>query len=94
MQETLKPKVNDDFIAETFENEVLLYTTTDTKAIYLNDTAHVVWLLCKENLNVGEIIAALSEQYPDQKDQIKHDVISALKFLIKNKAIILTDEES
>lgn len=92
MVDTQTPIVNEDFIVEKFENEILLYTVADTKAIYLNETAHLVWMLCKEDITIGEMIDVLVEQYPDHKDQIRGDVIASLENLIENGVITLADE--
>lgn len=91
MIEDKVPTVNPEFIMEEFENEILLYTVTDTKAVYLNETAHLIWKLCKDNLNVKEIIVFLKDSYPDQKETIRDEVISALKLLADIKAISFTD---
>ena len=92
MLDSQTPVVSEDFIVEKFENEILLYTVADTKAIYLNETAYLVWMLCKEDITIGEMIEALIEQYPDNKDQIRGDVIASLENLIENGVITLADE--
>ena len=93
MNENSIPIVKEEFSEETFDDEVLLYSKTNTQAVYLNDTAHAVWLLCKEQMTVGQIIQDLQGVYPEQKDQIRGDVISALKTLHTNRVITLQDEE-
>ncbi len=93
MEETDTPIVNEEFIVEKFENEILLYTVADTKAVYLNETAHLVWLLCKENLTIKEMIGALVEQYPDHKEQIPADVMASLESLASSGAISFAGEK-
>ncbi|PIE66274.1 MAG: hypothetical protein CSA26_01130 [Desulfobacterales bacterium] len=92
MLDTSIPIINEDFIAESFENEILLYTIADTKAVYLNETAHLVWKLCIEKKSVGEMITFLESTYPDQQDVIRADVIETLSNLAKIEAISFTDD--
>lgn len=82
-----KPKVNPDYTVDEFSDEILLYTKNGTRAVYLNETAYAVWQLCKEDTTVNHIIAYLEDTYPDQADQIRRDVIAALKILESNDLI-------
>lgn len=88
-----KPILNSAYTVEKFDDEILLYTKEGTKAVYLNETAYAVWLLCKEEMKVEQIIAYLSEAFPDQSEQIKTDVIAALSALQSNNVIKLTDDK-
>ncbi len=92
MNSNITPKPNPDFIAEQFDDEILLYNKTGAQAVYLNPPAHTVWLLCNENLTTGEIIEFLQQQYPEQREQIREDVVSALEMLQENKVIELVNE--
>ena len=92
MIESKKPKINPEFQVEKFDNEILLYTPTDTKAVYLNETAYLIWQICGGERTVGDIIQLLEEEYPGQKDVIRNDVIAALQTLVDSGAIVLEDE--
>ena len=94
METNQKPIVNTEYTIEKFEDEVLLYTETGTQAVYLNDAAHAVWLLCKEDMTIEQIIQYLEEVYPEQKDQIRGDVLSALDTLCSHGVIEIQDNES
>jgi hypothetical protein len=91
MLDTQIPKVNNEFKLERFDNEILLYSVTDTTAVYLNETAFLVYGMCSSGRNIGEIIALLEEAYPDQKHTIRADVTAALDQLIDNGALFLND---
>ncbi len=93
MKDTLIPMVNSVYTVEEFDGEILLYTEAGTQAVYLNDAAYAVWLLCKENMTVGQIIEYLEEVYPDQKEQIREDVVTALNTLLSNSVIEFQDEK-
>lgn len=88
-----KPIVNSDYVVERFENEYLLYTQATTQAIYLNETAYMVWGLCKQGLTVNQIIQSLEDHYVDQKEQIKEDVILAVELLQKHNVVEFSDEQ-
>ncbi|SDP50124.1 PqqD family protein [Desulforhopalus singaporensis] len=92
MELTSKPTIQEGYKAETFDGEVILYTVAGTKAVYLNGTAQLIWLLCQQDLNVGEIQEALIEQYPQQAEQIRSDVIATLEDLQEKGVITLLDQ--
>ncbi len=87
MDDYKTPSVNRIYRVETFNGEILLYTEAGTQAVYLNDTAFAVWQLCKENITVGQMVAYLIDAYPGQSDQIRSDVMAALKVLESNNLI-------
>ena len=91
MKDTWKPVLNDVFKLERFDNEILLYSMTDTRAVYLNDTAAVVCGMCGSGQSVREIVALLKEAYPAQKNTIRDDVITALSQLVEKEVLILRD---
>lgn len=93
MKENKTPIINSTFSIEQFDNEILLFDKKRGQAVYLNDTAYAVYLLCKEELTVGEIIGLLKEKYPDQVDVIKDGVLTALQSL-HEKNIISFNEGS
>lgn len=93
MEDTRKPIINSVYTVEKFDDEILLYSEAGTQAIYLNDAAYAVWLLCKEEMSIGQMIHYLEQVYPDQKKQIRRDVIAALNTLHFNGVIEFQDEK-
>ncbi len=85
------PQRHPDFVLETFDGEVLLYTITDARAVYLNETAHLIWLLCEGRNTVGEIVAALAASFPEAKDAIREDVLAALRSLLGLGAVTIVE---
>ncbi len=85
------PVPNSEFKVEKFDNEILLYAPADTKAVYLNETAYLIWQICGNNRTIGNIIQLLKEEYPGQEDSIRDDVITAIKILVESGALILVD---
>ena len=86
------PAVNPEYKFEQFDNEILLYTITGTTAVYLNETSYLVWCLCGDKRTVGEIISLLMEAYPEQRQQIRDDVISVMSRLVENKVLFLNND--
>ena len=78
MREDQIPVVNPEYVIENFDDEIIIYTKSSAKAVYLNDSAYAVLLLCKENFTVSQIITLLEDKYPDQHDHIKTDVYDTL----------------
>jgi hypothetical protein len=91
MLDTKIPEVNDEFKLERFDNEILLYSVIDTRAVYLNETAFLVYGMCGSGQTVGEIIVLLQQAYPDHKDSIREDVTAAINTLVENGALHLQD---
>lgn len=91
MNDNIKPKVNPAYTVERFDNEILLYSEVSTQAVYLNDAAHAVWQLCQGDVTIGQIVEYLEGVFPEQRQQIRNDVITALITLEKNNAIELSD---
>ncbi len=67
-----------DVRAETIEGELLLYHPLQTRAIYLNPSAAVIWSLCDGHRRIGDIVALIAESYPDSKDQLAEDVFATV----------------
>ena len=92
MNDEQKPVVNSGYTVEKFDDEILLYREAGTQAVYLNDAAYAVWLLCGEDLSVGQMIGYLEKVYPDQKARIRNDVLDALEMLRSNGVIEIADD--
>jgi hypothetical protein len=92
MNDEQKPAINSGYTVEKFDDEILLYSEAGTQAVYLNDAAYAVWMLCKEEMSVGQMIQYLEEVYTDQKEQIRKDVLVALDTLLSNGVIGFDDE--
>lgn len=84
------PRANDEFSLEEIDNELLLYHPAKTKAVYLNETAALVWQLCDSTRSVAEIVSLLEENYPES-DTIQADVQQTLQQLADNGAVKLDE---
>ena len=84
------PHPNTEFNLEEIDDELLLYHPAKTKAVYLNETAALVWQLCDSKRSVSEIISLLEENYPESSN-IRSDVEATLKQLADNGAVEIQD---
>ena len=73
------PQRGQDYHLEQLDDEMLLFHPADTKILYLNQTASVIWGLCDGRRSVAEIIQLLSDVYPDEAASIKEDVLTTLR---------------
>jgi hypothetical protein len=70
-----------DIKVESIDGELLLYHPRQTKAIYLNPTAAIIWSLCDGQRRVGEIIQLIADSYPESKGNLEEDVFTTLQEL-------------
>ncbi len=84
-----KPKKIDDFKLEEIDGEILLYSPKATQAVYLNQSAAVIWQMCNGELSTQEIIEVLQHQFPEDASTIADDVIETIEQLVSSKAIRL-----
>jgi coenzyme PQQ biosynthesis protein PqqD len=73
---------------EIMDGEVLLYHPQRTAAIYLNQSAGLVWGLCDGNRSVAEIIRLLAEHYPDALGNLEMDVCETIESLRRQGALM------
>ena len=82
------PKPAADIEAEVVEGEVLLYHPQQTRAIYLNPTAAVVWALCDGTRSVRDIIELVEECYPRSGQRVADDILVTISQLRENEVIL------
>ncbi len=76
-----------DYRLEKMDDEFLLFDPAQTKILYCNETASLIWQLCDGTRTAQEIITTLSEAYPDAADVIARDVGATLKQFLEHGAI-------
>jgi Coenzyme PQQ synthesis protein D (PqqD) len=85
----LVPRPAAEVEAEVLDGEVLLYHPWQTRAVYLNATAAVIWGLCDGNRSVREIIRMIGESYPGSAATLTDDVLVTLKELHENGLLVV-----
>ena len=76
----------DDIQVDSLDDDIVLYNPAEKKAIFLNQSAALVWELCDGLRSVGKIQGLLQESYPES-EAIREDVESALGSLLDNKVV-------
>jgi len=74
MKLSAKPKQKPDYNLEMMDGELLLYHLDETKILYCNQTASLIWHLCDGQRTVGQMIDILSEAYPEAAGTMASDV--------------------
>lgn len=84
-----KPLRHQDFRLEKMDNELLLFNPKTTNILYLNETASLIWQLCDGQRSVNEMIALLTETFPEAGPSIRQDVEETITLFKKHGAISL-----
>jgi len=71
---------------DALDDDLVLYHPEDKRAIYLNQTAALVWALCDGERSVDAMRDLLKESYPDAEG-IEDDLQAALQSLSENGVI-------
>jgi pyrroloquinoline quinone biosynthesis protein D len=79
---------NPDLLVEDRDTEVLLYEAGAHRAIYLNDTAALVWKLCNGTRTVQDLIDLLSENYPDARADLPREIEQTVEMLLGDGALL------
>ena len=74
-----KPRRKNDYRLELLDDEMVLYHPSETKILYFNQTASLIWQLCDGERTAEEMIRLLSESYPESASEIATDVQSTLQ---------------
>ena len=76
---------------EIIDGEVLLYHPQQTRAVYLNPTAAVVWGLCDGSRTIREILRTIDESYPnDSGPDLTNDVLVTLNQLQESGILVIS----
>jgi len=83
------PKPVADVATEVVAGEMLLYEPRQTRAVYLNPTAALVFGLCDGNRSVGDIMRTITECYSDDAASVSDDIFAAVKELQASGVLVL-----
>ena len=87
MDPTSKPRRKPDYRLELLDDEIVLYHPTDTRMLYFNQTASLIWQLCDGERSVEQITALLAAAYPEAETDIPADVQATLEDFLKQGCI-------
>ncbi|MGE0449060.1 MAG: PqqD family protein [Vicinamibacterales bacterium] len=89
MDRSAIPRPRDDFKFVELEGESMLYRGDQGKALYLNETASMLWKLCDGHRSVADIGDLLRDAYPDARD-LPEEVEAAVTLFVGHGAIDLS----
>jgi hypothetical protein len=87
MESSRRPCRKADYRLEKIDDEMLLYHPGETKILYCNQTASLVWGLCDGQRTAEDITALLAESYPEAAEAIPGDVEVTLRQFLEHGAI-------
>lgn len=82
-----KPRRKDDYRLEMIDNELLLFHPAQTRILYCNESASLIWQLCDGQSTAQEIIALLAAAFPEAAEGIADDVQATLQQFEQHGAI-------
>lgn len=88
------PHHSPDAQVQKFDDEVVIYFTLRKKAVYLNETAALIWELCDRTRTVADIVKLISDNYPDQIEQVREHIIEAIEQLWREGALRIKSTEA
>jgi len=87
------PQPTAGFQLEEIEGEILLYSPSSTRSVYLNTTASLIWRLCDGKQTVGQIVRQLRDAFPDAESAIEEDVTNSIALFVENNAMRLESDQ-
>jgi hypothetical protein len=75
------------FRVQAMDGETLIYRHAMKKAIYLNESAAVIWQLCDGHRSIKEIANVLVDAYPDVGDDLAIDINETVERLHREGAL-------
>ncbi len=87
MPESNKPRRKPDYRIEMIDDELLLFHPAQTKILYCNETASLIWQLCDGQHTPQEITALLAAAFPEAADAMADDVTATLRQFSQHDAI-------
>jgi hypothetical protein len=87
MDDSTTPRRQTGFLLQPLDDEMLLYHPEQTKAIYMNASATVIWGLCDGEATVTEITRLLQEAFPEAAERMPDDVRATLQVFAQHGAI-------
>lgn len=80
------PLPRGDFKLVELEGESMLYSSDERKALYLNETASMLWKLCDGQRSIGAIADLLRAAYPEA-GELSDDVEAAVSLFVGHGAV-------
>jgi coenzyme PQQ biosynthesis protein PqqD len=80
------PKRAAGYAIAEFEGEHMIFHPVDGRAVYLSESASLIWQLCDGQRSVADITVLLQAAYPDAGD-VQADVAAALATFVEQRVV-------
>jgi len=87
MENNLKLSQSEDYFVEVIEGEWLLFKPDSQKAIYLDETASVIWQMCDGSRDAEQLAKEIASHYPDSEEDVITDIFTTLDVLDEHGAL-------
>lgn len=84
------PQRKPDYRLEELDGELLLFHPNQTKILYCNQTASLIWRLCDGQRSVAEITSLLRAAFPEAATALTAEVVTTLAQFQQHGAIEYT----
>lgn len=84
---SFKPMRRSDVRSEDVQHETVLYDPTRGQAVYLNETASIVWKLCDGSRSVAEMGDLLAKEMGDASGAVAKDVADVISRFAEAKLV-------
>lgn len=81
-----RPQRMEGYQLEVLDDELLLYHPTETRAIYMNETATIVWGAC-DGRTIEDIVEMVSAAFPDAPSSLPDEVRATVDQLAEFGAV-------
>ena len=85
---TIPARVDGYAIVE-FDGEHMIFHPLEGRAIYLSDSASLVWKLCDGQRTIADITSLLLDAYPEAVD-LDTEVEGALQVFVEQRVVAIT----
>jgi hypothetical protein len=83
MDRAATPRQKAGYETADLDGEFMIYHSGEGRAVYLNETASLVWKLCDGTRSLAAIEALLGDAYPDAEG-LSTDVDDAIRVLLEH----------
>ena len=79
---------NPVFVLEQLENDFQIRRNSDDMAVFVNQSAAILWELCDGQRSLGEVKKLLKDAYPEAKSEIEEDINQSVSLLVEHGALL------
>lgn len=85
------PTHREGVYSEVLDDEAVVYDRNRKRAVYLSETATLIWHLCDGKRTIEDISMLLIAEYPESASQIESDINDAIAHMSRERILVLID---